>query len=89
MVDDGAAAALQRGGNSLLPAGVRQVQGNFRRGDAVDVVRLDGSVLAHGLANYDAADLVRLQGRHSSEIAPALGYHYGDEVIHRNNLVLL
>jgi glutamate 5-kinase len=89
VVDDGAAAALQRGGNSLLPAGVRQVQGNFHRGDPVDVVRLDGSVLAHGLANYDAADLVRLQGRHSSEIAPALGYHYGDEVIHRNNLVLL
>src|ERR671936_198173 len=43
VVDDGAAAALQRGGNSLLPAGVRQVQGNFRRGDPVDVVRLDGS----------------------------------------------
>lgn len=89
VVDDGAAGALERGGNSLLPAGVRDVHGNFRRGDAVDVLRLDGSLLAHGLTNYDAADLMLLQGRHSSEIAVALGYHYGDEVIHRDNLVLL
>ena len=89
VVDDGAAAALERGGGSLLPAGLREVRGSFRRGDPVDVLRLDGRIVAHGLANYAAADLARLQGRHSSEIAAALGYHYGDEVIHRNNLVLL
>lgn len=89
VVDDGAAAALERGGSSLLPAGVREVHGNFRRGDPVDVLRLDGRLVAHGLANYTAADLARLQGRHSSEITAALGYHYGDEVIHRNNLVLV
>lgn len=89
VVDDGAAAALEHGGRSLLPAGVREVRGAFRRGDAVDVARLDGRVLAHGLANYGAADLARLRGRRSSEIAATLGYHYGDEAIHRNNLVLL
>lgn len=89
VVDDGAAAALERGGRSLLPAGVREVRGTFRRGDPVDVLRLDGRALAHGLANYDAADLTPLCGRRSSEIAATLGYHYGDEVIHRNNLVLL
>jgi len=88
-VDDGAAAALQRGGNSLLPAGLRAVAGSFRRGDPVDVVRPDGTPVAHGLANYDAADLTRLQGRRSSDITAILGYHYGDEAIHRNNLVLL
>ncbi len=89
VVDDGAAAALQSGLSSLLPAGLRAVSGSFKRGDPVDVARLDGSVVAHGLANYDAADLTRLQGRHSSEIGAALGYHYGDEVIHRDNLVLV
>ena len=89
IIDDGAAAALEHGASSLLPAGLSEVQGSFRRGDPVDVVRLDGRVLAHGLANYDADDLVRLAGRHSSEITSALGYHYGDEVIHRNNLSLV
>jgi glutamate 5-kinase len=88
-VDDGAAAALERGGGSLLPAGVRAVEGAFRRGDPVDVLRPDGTPVAHGLANYDASDLARLRGRRSSEIAATLGYHYGDEAIHRNNLVLL
>jgi glutamate 5-kinase len=88
-VDDGAAAALQHGGRSLLPAGLRQVRGPFQRGDPIDVLRLDGTVLAHGLANYSSDDLSRLQGRRSGEIASTLGYHYGDEAIHRNNLVLV
>ncbi len=88
-VDEGAAVALQHGGNSLLPAGLRAVAGGFKRGDPVDVLRSDGTPIAHGLANYDAADLARLQGRRSSEIAATLGYHYGDEAIHRNNLALL
>lgn len=88
-VDEGAAAMLERGGASLLPAGLRAVAGSFKRGDPVDVLRSDGTPIAHGLANYDAADLTRLQGRRSSEIAGMLGYHYGDEAIHRNNLALL
>jgi len=80
---------LERGGASLLPAGLRAVAGSFKRGDPVDVLRPDGALIAHGLVNYDAADLTRLQGRRSSEIAATLGYHYGDEAIHRNNLALL
>ena len=88
-VDEGAAAMLERGGASLLPAGLRAVAGSFKRGDPVDVLRPDGAPIAHGLVNYDAADLTRLQGRRSSEIAATLGYHYGDEAIHRNNLALL
>jgi len=88
-VDEGAAAMLERGGASLLPAGLRAVAGSFKRGDPVDVLRPDGALIAHGLVNYDAADLTRLQGRRSSEIAATLGYHYGDEAIHRNNLALL
>ncbi len=89
VVDEGAANALEHGGRSLLPAGIRAVRGSFKRGEAVDVVTLDGAALAHGLVNYDAPDLARLQGRRSGDIMTVLGYHYGDEAIHRNNLVLL
>lgn len=87
-IDDGAARALLHGG-SLLPVGVKHVEGSFERGDAVRVVTLEGKEVAVGLVNYSARDLDRLCGRQSSEIESALGYTFGDEVIHRNNLMLL
>ena len=87
-IDPGAARALQNGG-SLLPVGVRKVEGVFERGDPVRVMGPDGREMARGLVNYGAADLVRLCGKHSEEIETILGYVYSDEVIHRNNLVLL
>jgi glutamate 5-kinase len=87
-IDDGAAQALLHGG-SLLPVGVRQVDGSFERGDAVRVVALSGKEVAVGLVNYGARDLERLCGHHSTEIESVLGYTFGDEVIHRNNLMLL
>ena len=87
-IDDGAAHALQRGG-SLLPVGVKQVEGNFERGDAVRVHSLSGKELAVGLVNYSAHDMERLCGHQSSEIESVLGYTFGDEVIHRNNMMLL
>jgi glutamate 5-kinase len=88
VVDDGAAQALRRGG-SLLPVGITAVDGDFERGDTVRVATEAGSELARGLVNYRAADLTRILRRHSDEIESLLGYHYGDEVIHRNDLVLL
>ena len=88
-VDDGAARALRGDGKSLLPAGVRQIAGRFGRGDPVEVCDLAGDRLAYGLANYSSADLLRVIGQHSSAIEATLGYYYGDEVIHRNNMVLL
>lgn len=88
VVDGGAARALARGG-SLLPAGMVRVAGDFGRGDTVRVVAADGRALALGLAGYAAEDLARLCGRQSAEIEGLLGYTFGDEVIHRNNLVLL
>ena len=89
VVDDGAVAALRRGAVSLLPAGVRNVVGDFGRGDIIYVSDLADSYVACGIANYSAADVGRIQGMRSDRIVDTLGYHYGQEVIHRNNLVLL
>jgi len=87
-IDRGAADALGRG-RSLLPAGVTGVDGRFDRGDSIEVVGPDGRRVACGVANYSAADLDRIKGCQSSQIASMLGYHYGDEAIHRDNLVVL
>ena len=89
VVDDGAVAALRRGAVSLLPAGVRNVVGDFTRGDIIYVSDLANNHIACGIANYSAADLGSIQGMRSDRIVDTLGYHYGQEVIHRNNLVLL
>jgi glutamate 5-kinase len=87
-VDAGAARALQAG-RSLLPVGVAEVDGAFERGDTVRVTDITGHELARGIANYGAADLARIQRRRSEEIEAVLGYHYGEEVIHRNDMVLM
>jgi len=88
VVDDGAARALRQG-RSLLPAGVRQVQGAFQRGDAVSVRDSAGAELARGLSAYDAEDAARIAGHRSGEIEALLGWRGRDEVIHRDDLVLL
>jgi glutamate 5-kinase len=87
-VDAGAAQALHKG-SSLLPVGVKRVTGEFNCGDTVKVVVSSGSEIARGLVNYSSADLVRIAGKQSKEIEAILGSDYDDEVIHRNNLVLL
>ncbi|MCC7426217.1 MAG: glutamate 5-kinase [Alphaproteobacteria bacterium] len=87
-VDAGAAKALLSG-RSLLPAGVTEVAGEFARGDAVTVEDQAGRALARGLANYAAEDARRILGRRSSEIAAILGWRGRDEMIHRDDLVLL
>ncbi len=88
VVDAGAAKALHSG-RSLLTVGLRGVQARFHRGDPVRVVDPGGVEIGRGLVNYDAGDLRRLCGQRSAAIEALLGYHYGDEAIHRNNLVLL
>ena len=89
VVDTGAARALEEYNRSLLPAGVRSVNGEFHRGDIVYILDLQGRRIACGIANYHSADIARIQGAQSDNILPILGYHYGQEVVHRNNLVLL
>ena len=87
-VDDGAARALARGG-SLLPVGVTRIEGEFDRGDTVSVIDPSQRELARGIVNYSAGDLQRIARHQSDEIETLLGYHYGDEVIHRNDMVIL
>jgi glutamate 5-kinase len=87
-VDQGAMRALAVG-RSLLPAGVRAVQGEFERGDPVLVSGPDGTALARGLSAYAAADARRIAGHRSEEIETVLGWRGRDEMIHRDDLVLL
>jgi glutamate 5-kinase len=87
-VDAGAAAAL-RAGRSLLPAGVVSVIGEFSRGDPVLVRGVDGKDIAKGLSAYGSEDARRIAGHRSSEIATLLGWRGRDELVHRDDLVLL
>ena len=87
-VDDGAAGAL-RDGKSLLPAGITRVEGRFDRGDAVSVRDPTGTELARGLSAYSSEDARRVCGRRSRELEAILGYRGRDEIIHRDDLVLL
>jgi glutamate 5-kinase len=87
VIDAGAVAALQRG-KSLLPAGVRRVEGAFSRGDAVVVRGPDGREIGRGLSAYDAEDAVKIAGRSSGDIPTILGFSGRTEMIHRDDLVL-
>jgi glutamate 5-kinase len=89
-VDAGAAQALARRGASLLPGGVHAVEGEFRRGDVVEIVAMaDATPMARGLAQYNHVEVARIAGRRSGEIEAILGFRYGEAVIHRDDLVLL
>ncbi len=87
-VDAGAAKALSAG-RSLLPAGVRAIEGSFERGDPVIVVGPEGELLARGLCAYASADAQKIAGHRSDEIEPILGWRGRDEIIHRDDLVLV
>ncbi|WP_291365477.1 glutamate 5-kinase [Acetobacter sp. UBA5411] len=87
-IDDGAIRALVQGG-SLLPAGVTMVEGEFSRGDLVRVVSKTGDELGRGLCAYKAEDARRIAGHRSEEFESVLGWQGHDELIHRDNLVLL
>jgi glutamate 5-kinase len=87
-IDSGALRALL-GGASLLPAGVTGARGRFERGDTVSVLSTDGAEVARGIVAYSDADAARISGRKSSEIAELLGFRGRDEMIHRDDLVLL
>ena len=89
-VDSGAESALRKNGKSLLPAGIKKIDGNFARGAAVEICNLNSGVsFAKGITNYSKSELDRIIGLKTSEIEKTLGYAYGDTVIHRDDLVLL
>jgi glutamate 5-kinase len=87
VIDDGAAMALRNGG-SLLPVGIIKINGRFSRGQRVSIVDANNQTVAVGLCNYDAEDVSQIAGEHSDRIESLLGYAYGSEVVHHNNLVL-
>jgi glutamate 5-kinase len=89
LLDAGAATALRERGSSLLAVGVRGVEGEFERGQTVRLLTPEGTELARGLSRYRAADLRRIAGRRSADTQTVLGYDYGPEVVHRDDLVLL
>ena len=87
-IDAGALRALLEG-RSLLPAGVTAARGRFDRGDTVSVFTVDGLEIARGIVAYSDTDAARIMGRRSSEIADLLGFRGRDEMIHRDDLVLM
>ena len=88
-IDDGAARVLQRRNGSLLPAGITQANGMFGRGDLVSIVNGKSVQVGLGITNYSAAEVAAIKGKHSRHIADILGVTYGDEVVHRNNMVIV
>ena len=89
VVDQGAALALKEQNKSLLPAGIAEVGGDFQRGDIVDIFDKQGNHIACGISNYGCADIGLIKGMRSDKISSLLGHDYGDEVVHRNNMVVL
>ena len=89
IVDDGAKKAVVQKGKSLLPSGVMKIRGNFNRGDLVTCLGPRGKEFARGLVNYSATELEKIRGLRSNQIESTLGYKYSDEVIHRDDLVVL
>jgi glutamate 5-kinase len=90
VVDDGCANAICRaGGCSILPAGITAVVGCFETGNTISVVDSSGHEMARGLTNYSSEELNKIKGAKTSEIEELIGHKHFDEVIHRDNLVIL
>lgn len=89
IIDDGAVGAIIEKGKSLLPSGIVGIEGVFDIGDTVSCVDLKGNRIAKGLTNYSSAEIEKIKGKKTSEIEGIIGYKYSDEVIHRDNMVVL
>jgi len=89
IVDAGAHEALVQKGRSLLPSGLKEVRGSFGVGECVRCLDLQGREFARGLVNYSAQELNQIKGLHTSKIEKTLGYKAYDEIIHRDDLVVL
>jgi len=88
-IDDGALQAILYRGKSLLPSGIVNISGDFSRGDCVNLKSLMGKVIARGITNYSASDIEKIKGIKTVDIERKLGYKYTDEIIHRDNMVIL
>ncbi|MFH1856528.1 MAG: glutamate 5-kinase [Candidatus Omnitrophota bacterium] len=88
-IDNGAKEALIHQGKSLLPAGIKNIRGDFKYGDSIILAGENDREFARGIISYSSDELEKIKGKKTSEIEKILGYKYYDEVVHRNNLVLL
>ena len=88
-VDIGAAKAMKERNSSLLPAGIREIDGDFQRGDIVYILLKPNDRIAYGITNYNSEDVDRIRGKKSEDIISVLGYSHGSEAIHRNNMVII
>ena len=89
IVDTGAVEALKKQNRSLLAAGIIRTEGKFQRGAIVNICDPEGNHIGCGITNYNASDITAIKGIHSKSITDTLGYDYGSEVVHRNNLVIM
>ncbi len=88
-VDDGAERAIVNNGKSLLPSGVVRIDGHFASGDCIEMKNASGTMVAKGLANYSSSEMDRIKGLKSLDIEKELGYKYTEEVVHRDNMVVI
>ena len=88
-LDRGAEGAIINNGKSLLPAGIANVEGDFSRGACVELNNAAGQVIARGITNYSSSDINKIKGLKSVDIEKKLGYKYAEEVVHRNNMVVI
>ena len=88
VLDDGARAALLNRGGSILPVGIKKINGSFERGDLIKVLDFNSTKIATGFSNYSSEECCRIIGKSSSEIERVLGFSREPEVIHRDNLVV-
>jgi glutamate 5-kinase len=89
LLDDGAVAAILRHGRSLLPSGICGVEGHFSRGDAVSLCDAKGREIARGVTDYAMGEVQRIMGKKSTDIREILGYCYHEDVVHRDNMVIV
>ncbi len=88
LVDDGALEAILERGSSLLPKGVREVSGNFSRGEVIRIRSLQGRDVAHGVSRYNSDAMRMIAGQHSRQISEILGYEYGPVAVHRDDMIV-
>ena len=89
IVDSGAEKILKKGKSSLLPVGVVGVEGEFERGETVIIQNEAGHEIAYGLANYNHENIISIKGRQSADIEEILGFSYGNELVHHDNLIVV
>tara|TARA_Y100001960_G_C14755643_1_gene871124 strand:+ start:480 stop:1601 length:1122 start_codon:yes stop_codon:yes gene_type:complete len=88
-IDEGALIAIRENSGSLLSVGIKNVNGSFNRGDIVSIVGPNLDSFAVGITDYDSEDIIKIMGNRSEKFDQLLGYNYGEEIIHRNNMVLI